>query len=182
VTAVKNGKSIDTSMGFTPLEGLMMATRAGDVDPGLLLYLQDKEKLSPRRLYELLNRDSGLKGMTGTPDMREVVKRAKSGSIAGRMALEIFCKRAAKAIAAQVISLGGLDQIVFSGGIGENSSEIRRKICEYLRPFGVQLDALKNNSAPAGKAFNKKMSGVLLAWLHADEAAEINRILSSLSI
>lgn len=174
VTAVLNGKSIDTSMGYTPLEGLIMGTRAGDIDPGLLLELQ--KKLGTEKTEHLLNKESGLMGLTGTSDMREILQKAKNGNLEER-AIEVFCQKAAKHIAAATISLGGLNTILFSGGIGENASLIRQKICEYLQPLGVRINAKKNLRAKPKKKFQKLFSKVKLRYLHADEESEMNRIL-----
>ena len=180
VTAIKDGTSIDTSMGFTPLEGLVMATRAGDIDPGLIIYLQKKLKLSLGELLKLLNNESGLKGLAGSRDMRDVLKKAKNNADA-KLALEIFCSRAAKYIASYIVSLGGIDQIIFSGGIGENSPEVREKICEYLKPFGVKINPRKNNKSKAGEKISSIFSRQKIFWMHADEATEMNRTIKNLN-
>lgn len=166
VTAVKNGESIDTSMGFTPLEGLLMSTRAGDLDPGLLLYIQKKWKISPRKMECILNFESGLKAICGSSDMREIIKNGKSGNQAAILALEMFCLKAAKVIAAAMVSLGGVDQIVFSGGIGENSPLIRKRILQHLQPLGIRQ--------------RRFFSRVNIQVLHADEEEEMNRIIIKL--
>lgn len=176
VTAVLNGKSIDTSMGFTPLEGLVMGTRAGDLDPGIVLSLS--QSLGTKRFTQILSHESGLKALAGTNNMKEIVKRAKKNDDSAVLALEIFCKKAAKTISSFIVSLGGLDRIVFSGGIGENSPLIRQKICEYLLPFGIKIHTRKNEKAKAGDDFQKIFSKVKLCSLHADEEGEMNRILS----
>lgn len=163
VTAVKNGQSIDTSMGFTPLEGLLMGTRAGDLDPGLLLYIQKKWKITPKKMERFLNFESGLKAICGSSDMREIIKWGKSGNQAAILALEMFCLKVAKAIAAAMVSLGGVDQIVFSGGIGENAPLIRKRILEHLKPLGIKP--------------RRFFSRPKILVLHADEAEEINRFL-----
>lgn|SRR5690606_21971128 len=175
VTALLNGKSIDTSMGYTPLEGLMMGTRAGDLDPGVLIALQ--KRYGAKKTEFILNKESGLKGLTGTSDMREVVHRAKKGNLEAQQAINMFCQKAAKHIAAASISLGGVDAILFSGGIGENAPSIRQKICEYLIPLGVRIHPKKNLHAKPKKKFHHFFSKVKLRYLHADEEGEMNRML-----
>lgn len=174
VTAVKNGESMGTSMGMTPLEGLVMSTRAGDLDPGLILFLQDSLKMSPKKISELLHHESGLKGLAGMSDMRELLKKSQKDSSA-KLALEIFCRRAAEYIAKSSVSLAGLDQIIFSGGIGENSPLIRKKICNQLLHLGVKIHPSKNKTAKSLQALHKRFSRVKIYWIHADEATEINR-------
>jgi acetate kinase len=175
VTALFKGKSVDTSMGFTPLEGLIMGTRAGDLDPGLLLDLY--KRFGAGKMETMLNKESGLKGLTGTSDMREIFQRSKKGNIQAREAIEIFCLKAAKHIAAATISLGGLDSIIFSGGIGENAPQIRQKICEYLEHLNVRIHLKKNMNLKTSKKFHSFFSKVKLRSLHADEESEMNRIL-----
>lgn len=175
VTALLKGKSIDTSMGFTPLEGLVMGTRAGDLDPGLLVELE--KKIGNKKLGEILNRDSGLKALVGASDMREILGKAEKGNRDANLAIEIFCKKAAKVIAAQVISLGGVDQIIFSGGIGEKAPPIRQKICEYLGPLGVRIHHKKNVKAKSKQRFDALFSRVKLRYVHADEQSEMNHLL-----
>lgn len=173
VTAILDGKSVDTSMGMTPLEGLVMGTRAGDVDAGLLLYLQGTLGMSAVRVEEMLEHESGLKGLTGTSDMREALKRFKSKDKKAKIALDIFCSKVAKYVAAFVTSLGGLDMIVFSGGIGEHSAEIREKVCEYLRPLGVRLDMRKNRTRDHGFRLSRLTSKMKVVWMKVEEEREI---------
>ncbi len=175
VTAVKDGKSIDTTMGFTPLEGLVMGTRAGDLDPGVVLELVKKH--GEKKVFDMLSYSSGLKGLSGESDMREVLKKASKGNKDSQLAVKIFCSKAAKHIAALVISLGGIDTLVFSGGIGEHAPLIRAKICDQLRPLGVKINFQKNHSATPGKYFHQFFSRIKLLALHADEEGEMNRIL-----
>jgi acetate kinase len=144
MVAVKAGKSIDTSMGFTPLEGLVMATRSGDVDPGLLVYLLTHEKMSPKEISKLLNKESGLLGVSGaTADMRDLLDRASRDAHAAE-AIDLFCYRAKKYIGAYAAALGGLDVLVFTGGIGERAPAIRERICDGLDFLGIHLDATRN--------------------------------------
>ena len=147
VTAVLNGCSIDTSMGLTPAGGLVMGTRSGDLDPGLLLHLLRQEGLSVQALEDLVNRGSGLLGVSGlSSDMRQL--HAAEGSHAGaRLAIQLFCYAAAKTLGAMAVALGGVDQIVFTGGIGENDPMVRATICARLACLGVELDGLHNSRA-----------------------------------
>jgi len=180
ITAVKNGESLDTSMGFTPLEGIMMSTRAGDLDPGVLITLRKELKLSPQKMNDILNNESGLKALAGTRDMREILKMAKRNKADAKLALEMFCLKAAKGIAKAMVSLEGVDHIVFSGGIGENAPLVRQKICEYLKPIGIKIHSARNKNSEAAQHFQKRFSKIKLSWMHADEASEMNRELSFL--
>ncbi|MEO5995714.1 MAG: acetate/propionate family kinase [Chitinophagaceae bacterium] len=144
LAAVKNGKSIDTSMGFTPTSGLPMSTRTGDLDPGVAWYLMQHENLTPKKFSRLINHESGLLGISGTnSDMRELVKIEDTDSHA-KEAIELFCYQTKKWIGSFAAALGGLDVLVFSGGIGEHWPEIRSKICDNLGFLGIKLDDIKN--------------------------------------
>jgi acetate kinase len=132
--AVLDGRSVDTTMGFTPLEGLAMATRSGSVDPGLLLWLQERAGLPPSEMAEALEHQSGLLGLAGSADMRELLGR---GDADARLALGVYVHRLRAGIGAMVASLGGLDALVFTGGVGENSARIRELACEGLAYLGV---------------------------------------------
>src|SRR5271154_4629358 len=149
MAAVKNGKSVDTSMGFVPLEGLVMATRSGDVDPGILLYLLEQEKMSAKDLSKLLNKESGLLGVSvSSGDMRELLEKRAGDSRAGE-AVELFCYRVKKYIGAYSAVLGGLDLLIFGGGIGERAPAVRRRICEGLDFLGIRLDSAANDANAA---------------------------------
>jgi len=144
--AIKNGKSIDTSMGFTPLEGLVMGTRSGDLDPAIVTYLMEEKKISSQEVSTLLNKKSGLKGLCGDNDIRTILRRASESDASAILALEIFSYRIKKYIGAYIAILGRLDAIVFSGGIGEHAPLIRAKILKGLdEAFGIYLDAKKNS-------------------------------------
>jgi len=144
VCAVLNGKSIDTSMGFTPLEGLPMGTRCGDLDPAIVYKLQEILKLGTKEIDELLNKKSGLKGLSGiSSDIRDLWKNYKKNRLA-RLALSILAYRTAKYIGAYSAAMKGLDAITFTAGIGENAWYLRKEICGYLPHFGVKIDAAKN--------------------------------------
>ena len=144
MTAVKNGRSVDTSMGLTPLEGLVMGTRSGDVDPALHYFLSENLGLSIKDIDMLLNKESGLKGLSGNNDMREVEERAGNGDERARLALDVYAYRIKKYIGAYFAALGRLDAVVFTAGIGENSPLIRRMSCSDLGPLGISLDEKKN--------------------------------------
>ncbi|MCX8052749.1 MAG: acetate kinase [Armatimonadetes bacterium] len=153
ITAIVGGKVVDTSMGMTPAEGLMMGTRGGDIDPGILVYLAREHNATPDEIDELINKRSGLLGVSGvSSDMRDVQKAAAEGSSRAQLALAMFCYRIKKYIGAYAAAMGGLDAIVFTGGIGENSSEIRASVCDGLEFLGVKLDPDKNNYPFEGDA------------------------------
>ena len=151
MTAVSGGKSVDTSMGMTPLEGLVMGTRSGDVDPGLLFHLIRSLGKTPDEIDSLLNRESGLLGVSGVSnDMREVVGAAAAGNPRAGLALDIFCYRLKKYIGAYTAVLGRVDALVFTGGIGENAAGIRERTCRGLEAMGYVLDAARNAAAARG--------------------------------
>ncbi len=144
LAAVKDGKSMDTSMGFTPTSGLPMGTRTGDLDPGVAWYLMQFEKLNPKQFSHLINHESGLLGISETnADMRELMKIEDTDNRA-KEAIELFCYQTKKWIGSFAAALGGLDVLVFSGGIGEHSPEVRSKICDNLEFLGIELDEIKN--------------------------------------
>ncbi len=144
VCAVEYGRSVETSMGMTPLEGLVMGTRSGDVDAGILAYLMEKEQLSMEQINALLNKESGLKGLTGVSDMRDIEKRAAEGDESARLAIHIFSHRLRKYIGAYAALMGGVDAIVFTGGIGENSTTIRHRSSQRLDFLGAIINEDKN--------------------------------------
>ena len=145
-TAIKAGNSVDTSMGLTPLEGLVMGTRSGDVDPAILAFLATKEGWSVEEVEGLLNKQSGLLGISGlTHDMRELLAEAKENNDRrAKLAIEIFCYRVRKYIGSYLAAMNGADAVVFTGGIGENSAEIRAQICDGLQWMGLKIDATRN--------------------------------------
>ena len=149
LAAVKDGKSMDTSMGFTPTSGLPMGTRTGDLDPGVAWYLMQHEKLTPKEFNHLINQESGLLGISETnSEMRELMKIEDTDNRA-KEAIELFCYQTKKWIGSFAAVLGGLEVLVFSGGIGENSPEVRSKICDNLEFLGIELDEIKNmNNEP----------------------------------
>ena len=148
--AIERGRSIDTSMGLTPLEGLVMGTRCGDLDPALHFYLARKTGRPFEEIEGILNKESGLKGICGVNDMREIQARAQAGDAQAELALEMFCYRVRKYIGAYYAALGSVDAIVFTGGIGENSAAVRAKTCEGLSALGIILDERRNNADAGG--------------------------------
>lgn len=147
MAAVDKGHSVDTTMGFTPLEGLLMGTRSGDLDPSLILYIMGKEGLSPYEAGTLLNKHSGLIGISGeSSDMREILSSMKEDHKRSRYAFEIFCYRIKKYLGSYAAAMGGLDAFVFTGGIGENSADVRKEVCSNLEFLGIQIDDSRNQN------------------------------------
>ena len=145
VTAVKNGKSVDTSMGLTPLEGLIMGTRSGDLDPGVIEYIAKKEHLTLEEVLKVLNKESGVLGLSGvSSDFRDLTEAMEQGNEQAAVAVEAFCYRVAKHIGAYTAALNGVDAIVFTAGIGENAAHIRSMVCDYLGFLGITIDEEKN--------------------------------------
>jgi len=151
--AIDGGQSVDTSMGFTPLEGLVMGTRSGDIDPAILDFVSAKEGLSLHELDSMLNKQSGLLGLSGlTADMRELLdEEAEHSDRRARLAIDLFCYRIKKYIGAYIAVMNGTDAIVFSGGIGEHSTEVRARVCADLDALGISLDAGKNTALTGGE-------------------------------
>ena len=151
ITAIKNGKSFDTSMGFTPLEGLVMGTRCGDIDPAIIFHIASKQGLSISDLDNLLNKHSGLDGISGiSNDMREILKQMDTGNERAKLAADVFCYRLKKYICSYYGVMNGADAIVFTAGIGENAAAIRELSCSDLECIGVKLDHAKNKTAVGG--------------------------------
>jgi acetate kinase len=146
LAAVRGGRSVDTTMGFTPLEGLVMATRSGTVDPGLVLWLEEHEHLSPQKVATALEHRSGLTALAGTGDMREVETAAERGDPDAELALDVYTHRLVAGIAAMTASAGGLDVLAFTGGVGENSATVRRRAAERLSFLGVTTDPRANDT------------------------------------
>ena len=153
ISAVKDGKSIDTTMGLTPTEGLMMGTRSGDVDPGALLFLMEKYNLSPKDMLNIINKKSGVLGITGlSSDMRDVVDAAeKDNNERAKLALDMYELRILKYIGAYAAELGGVDIIAFTGGVGENQYQTRKRVCRQLAYLGVKIDEELNDTLWRGK-------------------------------
>jgi acetate kinase len=149
ITAFKNGKSADTSMGLTPLEGLVMATRCGDIDPSIIFYLIESTGMSSAEVNDILNKNSGLKGLCGKSDMRNIIEQAKKGNKKAQTAIEIFVYRIQKYIGAYIAALNGIDAIVFTAGIGENSPLIRKRILANFQYLGLKIDEARNEENQA---------------------------------
>lgn len=146
VAAVKDGKCIDTSMGFTPLDGLIMGTRSGAIDPSVLIYLSEKENVSPKEMSDLLNKKSGFLGVSGvSSDARDIVNASKDGDYRSKLACDLVRYQIKKYIGAYAAALGGVDAVLFTGGIGENSGELRTEVCEGLEFLGIELDESEND-------------------------------------
>ena len=177
-TAIREGKSIDTSMGMTPLEGLVMGTRSGDLDPSIVNLIANKEGMSPSEVEALLNTQSGLLGISGlTNDMRGLLSELQEHDDRRvRLAVEVFCYRARKYVGAFLAAMGGADAVVFTGGIGENSPEIRARICENMEWAGLKIDARKNDSTVAKEGLISSDDSKLLAYaIPTDEELLIAR-------
>ncbi len=172
--AIEGGSSVDTSMGMTPLEGLVMGTRCGDLDPAIHFYLARETGKSFEEIEDILNRESGLKGVCGENDMREVQRLADSGNDQARLALEMYCYRLKKYIGAYYAVLGRVDAIVFTAGVGENSPWIRQRACEGLSGLGIRLDKQKNDRRSSEAfEFHDTSSAVKLLVVPTDEELEI---------
>lgn len=170
LAAIRDGQSVDTTMGFTPLEGLMMGTRSGSVDPGILTYLMREQKSSAEQLDDLLNKKSGLLGISGvSSDMRQVVSAMKQGNTRAKLAFDVFVHRLRAGIGAMVSALGGVDALVFTAGIGENSPEVRRAACANFGFCGITLDDAKNQPAAADEDISAGGSAVRILVLRAQE-------------
>ena len=168
-TAIHNGESVDTSMGFTPLEGLVMGTRSGDLDPALVGFLARKENISAGEVERLLNTQSGLLGISGiSQDMRVLMERAGTDERA-RLALDVFCYRAKKYVGAYLAAMGGAAAVVFSGGIGEGASRIRQSICEGLENLGLELDPALNADMKGERRISREGSRLHAYVIPTDE-------------
>jgi len=175
-SAIRHGQSIDTSMGFTPLEGLIMGTRSGDLDPALVSFLARKESVDAAEIEDWLNQRSGLVGLSGiSSDMRELTAAYEKQPRA-RLAVDAFCYRARKYLGAYLAALGGAEAVIFSGGIGENSSSVRAKICSEMEWCGLRLDSAANE-AVRGKdeIISSAASSLKVAVIHTDEEMIIAR-------
>lgn len=183
LAAVRDGRSIDTSMGFTPAGGLVMSTQSGDLDPGLVSYLARSESMTASQFNEMINTRSGLLGISETSsDMRDLLSR-EADDFRAREAVAMFCYHAKKWIGAYTAALGGLDTLVFAGGIGENSSEVRSRICDGLGFLGIEFDAVRNTGNCG--IISTDASRVTVRVIHTDEeqmiASSVCRVLDLLS-
>jgi len=170
LAAIRGGKSIDTTMGFTPLDGLMMGTRSGSVDPGILTYLVREKKLDGKALDELLNSKSGLLGISGiSADMREIIAAMKSGNQRAQLAFDIFGHRLRAGVGSMLAALNGADAIVFTGGIGENSPDVRANACNRFSFLKLTLDSTKNFAKPVDTDIASPESAVRILVIRAQE-------------
>ncbi len=164
VAAIDNGQSVDTSMGLTPVEGLIMGTRTGDVDPGVLLYIMEKEKISAHTANTLINKHSGVLGISGvSSDMREIEQAAEEGNERAQLAQDMFHYRVRKYIGAYSAAMEGVDVVVFTGGIGENGAESREEICKGFEYLGLNFDAEKNKSVRGTESVISKVDSKVKA-------------------
>jgi acetate kinase len=173
--AIKDGVSLDTTMGFTPLEGLVMATRSGSVDPGMLLWLLEHERLSAADLADTLEHRSGLLGLAGSADMREILLRAEASDPSAQLALDVYIHRLRAGVAAMAAALDGIDILVFTGGVGERSHEIRALVAAGLRFLGVSVDDARNREARGDGAIGADGTTVETLVLRSREDIEIAR-------
>jgi acetate kinase len=180
--AIDGGKSVDTTMGFTPLEGLMMGTRSGSFDPGILTYVLRTQNLDSAKLDHILNHESGLIGISGvSSDMRDVLAAAAKGNKRSQLAFDIFIHRLQSEIGAMAASLGGLDVLIFTAGIGENSPEVRRAACAKLEFLGVTLDDSANSAAQPDCHISSESSRVRVLVIRAQEDWSIARVCAEMA-
>jgi acetate kinase len=177
VTAVDGGRSVDTSMGFTPLEGLVMGTRTGDIDPAILLHLQRRAGLTTNEIDDLLNKRSGLVGLAGANDMRDLTARSRAGDADAQLAIDVYTHRLRAYAGAYLAQLGGADVISFTAGVGENVAHIRAAALRGLEFAGVEIDAERNENAKRGEITRISSDGSRVAVLvvPTDEEVEIAR-------
>ena len=173
--AIKEGKSIDTSMGLTPLEGLMMGTRCGDIDPAIIPFLSHNHDMDIDDIDKMLNKESGLKGICGTNDMREVIEQAETNEKMNILALEMYAYRIKKYIGAYTATLGRVDAIIFTGGIGEHAVEIRKMVCEDMdQSIGIKIDLFKNGkSSKRKREIHDEKSRIKILVIPTNEELEI---------
>lgn len=176
ICAIDRGKSVDTSMGFTPLEGLAMGTRSGDIDPAIFPFLVEKEKLSVNEIENLLNKKSGILGLSGiSSDIRDIKKAINKGNSQAKSALDLFIYRVVKYIGEYAAVMNGLDAIVFTAGIGENNADIRESVCSYLGYLGIKIDQNKNNLKGIAVDFASEDSKVRILVIPTNEELVIAR-------
>lgn len=176
LSAIRDGRSIDTTMGFTPLDGLMMGTRSGSVDPGILIHLMRQKDYSADDLDQLLNKQSGLKGLSGiSGDMRQIQTAIADGNQQAQLAYDVFIHRLRSCIGSMLMSLNGLDGLVFTAGIGEHSAPVRQSVCENMELLGIQLDTEKNENHPKDADIATSSSKARIFVIHTQEDWAIAR-------
>ncbi|HEX6676613.1 MAG TPA: acetate/propionate family kinase [Actinomycetes bacterium] len=183
LTAVRGGRSVDTTMGFTPLEGIVMATRSGSVDPGLVLWLLQHEDQSADQVAEALEHRSGLEGLAGNADMRAIIEAVAAGDADATLAVDVYVHRLCGAVAAMAAAAGGIDLLAFTGGVGENAPEVRRLACERLAWLGVGIDAASNAGGSGDRDLSAAGATVRTVVVAAREdlqiAREVRRVLGA---
>jgi acetate kinase len=176
LAAIRDGKSVDTTMGFTPLEGLMMGTRSGSIDPGIVIYLLRHAGYSADQLDDILNKQSGLKGISGiSDDMRDIQEAIGAGNDRAKLAFDMYAHRLCREIGGMLVTLGGLDALVFTGGVGENCVPLREVACKQLALLGLKLDVKKNAASPMDENIASSESSIPVLVIHAEEDWEIAR-------
>ncbi len=176
LAAVRGGKSVDTTMGFTPIEGLMMGTRCGSIDPGILVFLIRHRGYTAEQLDDILNRESGLYGVSGvSADMREVLRAMQNRNERAQLAFDVYAHRLVRGVGAMLAVLGGMDVLIFTGGVGENVPQVREIVCEQLAFVGLKLDAGKNKEPKLDVDIAEGSSTVRVLVIRAEEEWEIAR-------
>jgi acetate kinase len=173
--AVRNGRSVDTTMGFTPLEGLVMATRSGSVDPGLVLWLLERTELTAREVAEALEHRSGLLALAGTGDMKELEARLGAGDESARLAWEVYVHRVVGGVGAMAAAMGGIDALAFTGGVGERSRRVRQEVCDRLAFLGLDVDPVANAEPAPDVCVSIDSARVLTYVVEAREDLEVAR-------
>ena len=170
LTAIKNGVSIDTTMGFTPLEGLMMGARSGSIDPAIVLFLQETQGLTPAEINATLNKKSGLLGVSGrSPDLRTILQAKAEGDTQAQLAYAMYIHRFRRCLGAMLASLEGLDTLVFTAGVGENAATVRADVCQAFQFLGLKLDPELNNRSPRNTVISTPDSPVTVLIIHTEE-------------
>jgi len=183
LAAIQDGRSVDTTMGFTPLEGLMMGTRSGSVDPGILTYLMRSRSMTGEQLDDLLNKHSGLLGLSGvSSDVREIQQAAQNKNERAKLAWEVYEHRLITGIGAMVAAMGGIDVLSFTAGVGENSVDLRRRVCEQFRFLGIELDSHSNAGLRGDRLISSAPSKVAVLVIAAQEEWQIARECFRLSL
>lgn len=182
-SAVRGGRCVDTTMGFTPLEGLMMATRSGSIDPGIITHVQQQHGLSPQQVEAALNRDSGLLGVSGvSADMRQVLAAAQEGHDQAKLAVGIYTHRVRQAIGALAVTLGGVDALVFTAGVGENAGQVREAICSGLECLGLELDLTVNATCrPDGDVASHDSRARILVIATREDLTMLGEVIEALN-
>ncbi|MBI3923426.1 MAG: acetate kinase, partial [Armatimonadetes bacterium] len=176
MTALADGNAVENSLGFTPLEGLVMGTRSGDIDPAIIEFLCEREGKTVQEVTQFLNKECGLAGVSGIGnDVRDILRAAGEGNDNARLALDLFCYRIRKYLGAYAAAMGGLDAVAFTGGIGTHSAPIRKQICEHLSFLGISLDPAQNESAQADRLISDPAARVRVFALETNEELMIAR-------